>query len=348
MQQISVSVPASSDYLALAITFLTDCRALAEQSLLIAGCASEFSQTVNFGGLETDVATGELDTGFNESEWPDGADVQASGESFDEIMHNGGVIDPAAAFSDAPAAPSAPAPAPVEPEYTIEYKMTEKAGQLEQADFERQGWALPQLIEHGYIVEVRTPKTPTAPAAPTLAPAPPATIAPTAPQHTGNTAANLPEITVELDKRGLPWDERIHGSTKTKNVKGEWNFKRNLDRTIVPAVEAELFAMVASGQVKVSNPTPASQKTVGPSAQAGLPPAAALMRKMSAIMRENPLLNELAVLKVFQVHKIPAINQAAKPEHAEALARISAGLFHPDGTLNVAWLNTVVAQHVPA
>lgn len=52
---------------------------------------------------------------------------------------------------------------------------------------------------------------------------------------------------VELDKNGLPWDERIHAGTKTKLKSGEWKAKKQVDPALVAQVEAELRARVAAG-----------------------------------------------------------------------------------------------------
>jgi hypothetical protein len=50
---------------------------------------------------------------------------------------------------------------------------------------------------------------------------------------------------VELDYKGLPWDERIHSSNKAKNADGTWRYKRGVDRdTLVPQVESELRAVL--------------------------------------------------------------------------------------------------------
>jgi len=44
----------------------------------------------------------------------------------------------------------------------------------------------------------------------------------------------------EVDRNGLPWDERIHASTRAKNADGSWRAKRGVDQTLVVAVEQEL------------------------------------------------------------------------------------------------------------
>lgn len=52
---------------------------------------------------------------------------------------------------------------------------------------------------------------------------------------------------VELDSKGLPWDERIHAGTKTKIKSGEWKAKKGVEAATVAQVEAELRARVSAG-----------------------------------------------------------------------------------------------------
>lgn len=69
-----------------------------------------------------------------------------------------------------------------------------------------------------------------APAAPPVPPAPPA-------------AATQPPVPVgEVDKNGLPWDERIHSGSRAKVADGSWRMKRSVEQTKVAEVEAELRA----------------------------------------------------------------------------------------------------------
>lgn len=51
----------------------------------------------------------------------------------------------------------------------------------------------------------------------------------------------------ELDANGLPWDARIHSGSKGKNQDGSWKSLRNVDKSIVPGIEAELRARMAGG-----------------------------------------------------------------------------------------------------
>jgi hypothetical protein len=47
-----------------------------------------------------------------------------------------------------------------------------------------------------------------------------------------------------LDKSGLPWDERIHASSRAKNADSTWRKKRGIDEGTVALVEAELKALM--------------------------------------------------------------------------------------------------------
>jgi len=80
-----------------------------------------------------------------------------------------------------------------------------------------------------------------APAATTEAPAP-------APAATVELTPGGPSpIDVDLDEAGLPWDARIHASTKTKLARGgTWKYKRGTDKALIETVEAELRAAMAA------------------------------------------------------------------------------------------------------
>lgn len=58
--------------------------------------------------------------------------------------------------------------------------------------------------------------------------------------------AKTPIAGVELDVAGLPWDGRIHASTKTKTKPGNWTARRGVDPALVTAVEAELRALMGA------------------------------------------------------------------------------------------------------
>lgn len=108
-----------------------------------------------------------------------------------------------------------------------------------------------------------------APAAPPVPPAPPA-------------AATQPPAPVgEVDKNGLPWDERIHSGNRAKVADGSWRMRRNVDPTKVAQVEAELRGLRQTGPLVVGEgilapPPPVANPldNLKPEAAPPLPPAA--------------------------------------------------------------------------
>lgn len=136
------------------------------------------------------------------------------------------------------------------------------------------------------------PSTPPAATGFTAAPPPPANTAPIT--TTPGVASSVAPASsgVELDKSGLPWDNRIHAESKGKIADGTWRKKRNLDPTLLATVEAELRQLMGAPGVTPLVPTtapiapthplaPAAPVTanlptasVSPAVAAPLPPAA--------------------------------------------------------------------------
>ena len=71
---------------------------------------------------------------------------------------------------------------------------------------------------------------------------------------------------LEFDSTGLPWDERIHASTKTKTAAGIWTKRRGVDDATVARVTAELRAIYPDATLTVpaaaSAPAPAAAPTI--------------------------------------------------------------------------------------
>lgn len=111
--------------------------------------------------------------------------------------------------------------------------------------------------------------TPTAPVPPV--PTAPVTVAPTA----SAAAPVTPASGVELDKNGLPWDERIHAGTKTKIKSGEWKAKKGVEAALVAQVEAELRARMAAAPAAPAAPVVADPAAVFGAAAPGVPAAPA-------------------------------------------------------------------------
>lgn len=62
-----------------------------------------------------------------------------------------------------------------------------------------------------------------------------------------------------VDKQGVPWDERIHSSSKKQSAKGLWAKRRNLAEGVYEQITAELL----SGQPQ-PEPTPVSDERLAP------------------------------------------------------------------------------------
>lgn len=62
---------------------------------------------------------------------------------------------------------------------------------------------------------------------------------------------------VELDADGLPWDSRIHSSSKAKTQKGVWKKKKGVSDDIKDKVESELRQLMAAPTTEpASSPAP--------------------------------------------------------------------------------------------
>lgn len=107
----------------------------------------------------------------------------------------------------------------------------------------------PAAVFGGCPLGVDAAVLPTAPVAPLAGvPLPPSASQPPAPPPAPPASAPTvaaPTASVVTDKNGLPWDARIHASTKTFNADGTWRGRRNTDAAIITAVEAELRALMA-------------------------------------------------------------------------------------------------------
>lgn len=75
----------------------------------------------------------------------------------------------------------------------------------------------------------------------------------------------------DVDKSGLPYDERIHSSTKAVNQDGTWRNKRGVDPALVASVTAELRA----ASVAPAPPAPPAEPEAQSPEAAFTPPAGA-------------------------------------------------------------------------
>lgn len=78
---------------------------------------------------------------------------------------------------------------------------------------------------------------------------------------------------VTVDKNGLPWDERIHASTKTQNADGSWKKKKGADEAMVAQVTAELRQLMAIPAAASAAPVAAALPNLPAAALPNLPAA---------------------------------------------------------------------------
>lgn len=152
-----------------------------------------------------------------------------------------------------------------------------------------------------------------------------------------------PEGAPDVDSRGLPWDERIHASTKATNGDGSWRNKRGVDKALLEAVEAELAggavpnvpepAAMASGAADVAGaseiplpPAPAAGEAAGtiPDAPVAPTPADAptfkdAMAIVTTRQREGTL-TQVQVSEAAQALGLSSVVDLAKPANAEHIA----------------------------
>lgn len=78
-------------------------------------------------------------------------------------------------------------------------------------------------------------------------------------------ATTAPVSGVELDKNGVPWDGRIHASTKTKTAKGEWKRRKGVTDIELAQITAELKASVGSAPETTTAPETTNVNATAPS-----------------------------------------------------------------------------------
>jgi hypothetical protein len=116
-----------------------------------------------------------------------------------------------------------------------------------------------------------------------------------------------PAASDEKDSAGLPWDGRIHASSRAKNKDGSWRLKRDVEKAVVEKVNTELRALMAipsPGPQLVQTPAPPPPTPSGASyaipTPAPPPPAPAnaeamrdmflgLFQRVSAAMSEEKI-----------------------------------------------------------
>lgn len=116
------------------------------------------------------------------------------------------------------------------------------------------------LKEEGFDIAITDPIVETPVAEDVFAPSPIAEAASQAVQGVLEEIAEVPSV----DSRGMPWDERIHASTKTQNANGQWKNKRGVDKALLESVEAEMLGTTPVRADTTVEPDPAPAPTPAP------------------------------------------------------------------------------------
>lgn len=147
-----------------------------------------------------------------------------------------------------------------------------------------------------------------------VAPLPP----PAAPAATLPTAATVQNAA--LDAKGLPWDGRIHASTRTHNKDGTWRQKRDLPETLLLQVEGELKA----GQAARAPVAPAAVPSVpAPPATAAPSPAESPAPASAPIETFGQLMARLAPLTMGNPENAGKLNEALAAFGLQSLASLA-------------------------
>ena len=118
---------------------------------------------------------------------------------------------------------------------------------------------------------------------------------------------NAPTTKLQLDKKGFPWDSRIHSRNRSINSDGTWRYMRNLDKDTIEVVEDELRK--AMGAPKFYNPPP-SDNICASAPPPPLPPATTgfpgFMLKMTSAINSGKV-NQPQILAIVKEFGIPSI-----------------------------------------
>jgi hypothetical protein len=167
------------------------------------------------------------------------------------------------------------------------YTMTELANGYTREQYHESKWTDADLIRDGYMTVTHTDESPNAqPAAASTTQTAISTqaIASTQdapPAAPAATVAQPPAGGVTVDSTGLPWDARIHASTRTQNADGSWKKKKGTGDVFYNQVVAELRqatpapAAVPFVPLTAAAPAPAAPAPAAPAPAAPAPAAPA-------------------------------------------------------------------------
>ena len=80
---------------------------------------------------------------------------------------------------------------------------------------------------------------------------------------------------IEVDSAGMPWDHRIHASSRAKVADGTWRQRRNLDPNVLAQVQAEMLQVMGLPTPAQATPTSHGETTSAPEIAQPIPTALA-------------------------------------------------------------------------
>lgn len=105
---------------------------------------------------------------------------------------------------------------------------------------------------------------------------------------TEKTESGVTVTTIELDKNGIPWDERIHAGTKRKNADQTWSMKKGVDKDLYAEIMAQYQAAPNYSElpdmtpVVEQKPAPTPPGKPVPTKPAPTPPGKPVQHKLTA------------------------------------------------------------------
>ena len=153
------------------------------------------------------------------------------------------------------------------------------------------------------------------------------------PQTTTTTPAETelpPPVTPpELDVNGIPWDPRIHASTKTKMKNGAWKVKRGTPVELLNSVMAEITPTATGVSASAYPPDPAGApaETATPPTGDGIPSTLTEFTEYSTAINGSGKGTYVQIQKLLAENGIPDIRKIP----AEEVRRAATILFDAFG-----------------
>lgn len=164
---------------------------------------------------------------------------------------------------------------------TSVYEMTPAANGVTMQQHIDAGWSIEQLLAHGLAVDVTpkpapsiavAPPPPSAPVVPTAGSAGVVATSQPAPAPAAGAAPAAPQSGNPVDADNIPWDQRIHSSSRKQNADGRWARRKGISDGQFTSVKAELMQAAAFTGSAPAPFTPIAQQPAAPVVAA--PPAA--------------------------------------------------------------------------